>query len=175
MFRVSKQPYRSPQQDRIICKWRHHPPGGEKWNWIYEIWNNGQILMFKVSKCPYGSAQQDRIICKWHHHPPGGENGTKSTKSEIMDGFWCSRCQNDHIDLPNKIGSFASGTTTRLVVKNGTKKLFCLNQLVKKTRCFPGDLTSLHTKFEPNQSMHACATTFLVHAHYKKEHSNQKV
>ena len=25
-------------------------------------------------------------------------------KSEIMDGFWSSRCLNDHIDMPDKIG-----------------------------------------------------------------------
>ena len=25
-------------------------------------------------------------------------------KSEIMDGFWSSRCLNDRIDLPDKIG-----------------------------------------------------------------------
>ena len=36
-------------------------------------------------------------------------------KSEIMDGFWSSRCLNSHIDLPNKIGSFLSGTTTPMV------------------------------------------------------------
>ena len=45
-------------------------------------------------------------------------------KSEIMDGFWCSRCLNDRIDLPDKIGSFLSGATTPMVVKNFTKKLF---------------------------------------------------
>ena len=45
-------------------------------------------------------------------------------KSEIMDGFWSSRCLNDRIDLPDKIGSFSSGATTSMVVKNGTKKNF---------------------------------------------------
>ena len=28
-----------------------------------------------------------------------------------MDGFWCSRCLNDHSNPPDIIGSFASGTT----------------------------------------------------------------
>ena len=45
-------------------------------------------------------------------------------KSEIINGFWSSRCLNDHIDVPDKIGSFSSGATTSMVVKNGTKKTF---------------------------------------------------
>ena len=45
-------------------------------------------------------------------------------KSEIMDGFWSSRCLNDPVDLPDKIGSFLSGAATSMVVKNGTKKTF---------------------------------------------------
>ena len=36
--------------------------------------------------------------------------------------FWSKRCLNYHIDIPDKIGSFSSGTTTSMVVKNGTKK-----------------------------------------------------
>ena len=47
-----------------------------------------------------------------------------SLKSEIMDGFWSSRCLNDRIDLTDKIGSFSSGATTSMVVKNGAKKTF---------------------------------------------------
>jgi len=43
-----------------------------------------------------------------------------------MDGFWSSRCLNDRIDLPDKIGSFLSGATTPMVVKNGTKKIIPL-------------------------------------------------
>ena len=43
-----------------------------------------------------------------------------------MDGFFRSRCQNDRIDLPDKIGSFSSGATTPMVVKNGTKKIIPL-------------------------------------------------
>ena len=41
-----------------------------------------------------------------------------------MDRFWSSRCLNYHIDVPDKIGSFSSGATTSIVVKNGTKKFF---------------------------------------------------
>ena len=44
-------------------------------------------------------------------------------KSEIMDRFWSSGCLNDRIDMPVKIGSFLSGATTPMVVKNGTKKI----------------------------------------------------
>ena len=42
----------------------------------------------------------------------------------IVDGSWSSRCLNYCIDMPDKIGSFSSGATTSMVVKNGTKKLF---------------------------------------------------
>ena len=47
----------------------------------------------------------------------------ESIESEIMDGFCCSRSLNDHIGLPNMIGSFASGATRSLVAKNRNKKL----------------------------------------------------
>ena len=39
-----------------------------------------------------------------------------------MDGFWSKRCLNYRIDMPHKIGSVSSGTTTSMGVKNGTKK-----------------------------------------------------
>ena len=41
-----------------------------------------------------------------------------------MDRFWSSRCINYHLDLPDKIGLFLSGTPASFVVKNGTKKTF---------------------------------------------------
>ena len=50
---------------------------------------------------------------------------------EIMDGFWCSRCLNNRIDLPNMIGSFASGATSSLIAENGTKSL---SQLFEELR-----------------------------------------
>ena len=40
-----------------------------------------------------------------------------------MDGFWCSGCLNDRIDLPHMIGSFPGGATSSMVAKNWTKKL----------------------------------------------------
>ena len=43
--------------------------------------------------------------------------------SEIIDGFWHSRCLNDCIDLFYMIGSFASGANASLVAKIGTKDL----------------------------------------------------
>ena len=46
--------------------------------------------------------------------------------SEIMDGFWHSRCLNDRIDPFYMIGSFASGANVSLVAKNGTKKIIPL-------------------------------------------------
>ena len=42
----------------------------------------------------------------------------------IVDRSWSSRCLNYHIAVPDKIGSFSSGATTSIVVKNGTKKNF---------------------------------------------------
>ena len=45
---------------------------------------------------------------------------------EIMDGFWCSRCLNDRVDLLYMIESFANGANVSLVAKNGTKKIILL-------------------------------------------------
>ena len=39
-------------------------------------------------------------------------------KSSPVDGFFCFRGLNDHIDLPDMIGTFASGANTFLVAKN---------------------------------------------------------
>ena len=66
------------------------------------------------------------ILQKWiPPAPPAAHFFSRlSLKSEIMDGFWSSRCLNDHIDLPDKIGSFLGGAATPMVVKNGTEKLF---------------------------------------------------
>ena len=41
---------------------------------------------------------------------------------EIMDGFWCSRCLNNHIKVPDMMRLFAGGATTPLVVKILTKQ-----------------------------------------------------
>merc|ERR1712030_260215 len=55
-------------------------------------------------------------------------------KSEIMDGFWSSRCLNDPVDLPDKIGLFLSGAASSMVVKNGTKKNFSPKKKKKKKK-----------------------------------------
>ena len=56
-----------------------------------------------------------------------------------MDGFWSSRCLNDHTDLPNKIGLFLSGATTPMVVKNGTNKILsCLQFWHMKSEIIDG-------------------------------------
>ena len=57
----------------------------------------------------------------------------ESIESEIIEGFSCSRCLNDHINLRNMIGSFASGASTSIVTKNLTKNL---SQPFKKLRKF---------------------------------------
>ena len=41
---------------------------------------------------------------------------------EIIDGFGCSRCLNDHIEVPDMMRLFAGGATTPLVVKFRTKQ-----------------------------------------------------
>ena len=53
--------------------------------------------------------------------------------SEIMDGFWHSRCLNDRTDLLYIIGSLASGTNASMVAKNGTKQP-CVE--IKRSRDF---------------------------------------
>ena len=40
----------------------------------------------------------------------------------IMDRFWCSRCLNDSIKVPDMMRLFAGGATTPLVVKIWTKQ-----------------------------------------------------
>ena len=45
-------------------------------------------------------------------------------KSELMDRFWHSRWLNNHIDLFNMKGIFASDATASLVAKIGTKFFF---------------------------------------------------
>ena len=39
-----------------------------------------------------------------------------------MDGFWCSRCLNDCIIVPDMMRLFAGGATTPLLVKISTKE-----------------------------------------------------
>ena len=41
---------------------------------------------------------------------------------KIMDVFWCSRCLNDHIEVPDIVILFAGGTTIPLVMKIWTKQ-----------------------------------------------------
>ena len=95
--------------------------------------------MFKVSKQLYWSSRHDEIICRWCHNPLVVKLWTKQPwvkienllfavpiSFEIMDGFWCSRGLNNHIDLPNMIGTFASGANASLVAKNWTKKIISL-------------------------------------------------
>ena len=51
------------------------------------------------------------------------KNGTNQLSQSFEDRFWCSRCLNDRIEVPNMIKSFANGATASLVAKNGTKQL----------------------------------------------------
>ena len=47
---------------------------------------------------------------------------TTADKTLPVDRFWCLRCLNDCINLPNMIRTFASGANASLVAKNGNKK-----------------------------------------------------
>ena len=47
-------------------------------------------------------------------------------ESVIMYGFWWFRYLNDRIDLPDMIGSFASGAAATMAAKIGTKKIIPL-------------------------------------------------
>ena len=49
-----------------------------------------------------------------------------------MDRFWCLRCLNDCIKVPDMIKSFAHGTTASLVAKNGTKNIAKIIQNIQK-------------------------------------------
>ena len=51
-------------------------------------------------------------------------NLAQSVDSELMDGFWCSRCLNDRIGLPHMIGTLATGATSSLLTKNWTEKSY---------------------------------------------------
>ena len=42
-------------------------------------------------------------------------------KSSPVDIYWCLRCLNDYNDVPNIIGSFASGAYASIVAKLKTK------------------------------------------------------
>ena len=85
--------------------------------------------MFKVSKWLYQSTPHDRIISKWCRATASlvAKNATKKLSQPFEVGFWCSRCLNDSVEVPDMIGSFASGTTASLVAKIGAKNyLSCL-------------------------------------------------
>ena len=111
----------SARHDRIICKWCYCLPIGQKCNKkiISAIWR--QILMFKVSKQTYQSAWLIGSFASGATASLMAKNETKKLYQLFEDRFWCSRCLNDHIEVPNMIGSFASGTNTSLVAKNRTK------------------------------------------------------
>ena len=95
----------------------------------YISWNNGQILMFKVPDMMrlYGGGATTPLVVKiWTKQPwVKIENllFTLPISPEIMDRFWCSRCLNNRIEVPDIIGSLASGTNALLVAKNGTRKI----------------------------------------------------
>ena len=75
-----------------------------------------------------------------------------SIKSEQMDGFWCSRCLNDHIDVPNMIWSFSGAATTPLVVKSWTKQPWL------KIRIFAQLWSWFHTIWRHNLTIHLLYT-----------------
>ena len=74
-------------------------------------------------KWPYQSAKHYRTIYKWCHCLPCGKNWTKKLSQPFENGFWCSRCLNNHFEVLDMIESFANSATASLAAKNGTKKL----------------------------------------------------
>merc|ERR1711984_24288 len=76
-------------------------------------------------------------------------------KSEIMDGFWSSRCLNDPVDLLDKIGSFLSGAATSMVVKNGTKKNFSPKNTKNYKNSYKGSSNKKKLENRPPKSGHS--------------------
>ena len=78
-----------------------------------------------------------------------------SIKSSPVDRFWCLRQLNNHINIPNRIESFASSATALMVAKNGTKNLSQpfveLKDLNLTLKLFTPKSTTL-TYFETNLS-----------------------
>ena len=54
---------------------------------------------------------------------------------EIMDGFWCSRCLNDRIEVPEMMRLFAGGAITPLVVKIWTKEPWVKIEILCNFHC----------------------------------------
>ena len=52
------------------------------------------------------------------------KNGTNQLSQLFEDGFWCSRCLNDCIKVPNMIGSFTSDATASLGAKKELKNYY---------------------------------------------------
>ena len=100
MFKVSKQPYRSTQYDKIISSSTTTSMVAKKWTR-----NIG-----KKSKNP----KNPKLKLKIYWRP--------KIKSSPVDRFWYLRCLNNHIEVSDIIRSFASGATASLVVKIWTKQ-----------------------------------------------------
>ena len=83
--------------------------------------------MFNVSKRPYQSAQHlqvDPLPPCWTKMELKNYSTTVE-KSLLVDRFWCLRCLNNPIHLPDIIGLLASGATAFLVPKNKLKNYLC--------------------------------------------------
>ena len=77
--------------------------------------NNKEILSYIIPEAVL-------LVCVCVCVTNCASNINSPISSEIMDGFWCSRCLNDRIGLFYMIGSFASGANFSLMAKNGTRK-----------------------------------------------------
>ena len=67
-----------------------------------------------------------------------------------MDGFWSSWCLNNRINLPDKIGSFLSGTITPMRVKNRTLKIVFFIQNMHNGNCFSTLFLNIYAIFLKN-------------------------
>ena len=80
---------------------------------FYYCFSTKSYHLRQLYSVPFRSSVPFRNCCKLLALP---------ISPDIMDGFWCSRCLNDRIEVPKMMGSFLGGSTTPLVVKNGTKQ-----------------------------------------------------
>ena len=112
------------------------------------------------------------------------KNGTNQLSQPFEDGFWCSRCLSDRIEVPDMMGSFASSATASLVAKNGAKQLYqpfedgfwfsrCVNDHIKVTNMI-GSLASATTaslvaKNGTQKFLHHCPKVDLWMLLFKRE------
>ena len=93
-----------------------------KWLFRWFNWFNQKIIWFKWFNRVGGGLTSDLRASPLKELHSCAKVWEKNLESRVMDRFWRSSCLNNSINLPDMIGSLASGTNTSLVAKNGTIK-----------------------------------------------------